>query len=266
VKRLAAIAMLAVAAAAQAASEEAVTIPTRDGVTLSYLLVHEPATAPKIIVVSFIGGPGVINLAKRAAAGPLKFGPTVNFLIRARAQFADAEFADVIVDAPSDQLPGGMADEFRMSAQHQADIRALLADLRKRFPDARIYLMGTSRGSISVAALAASLGDAVQGAVLSSTVTNRDKVGAALSGFDFDTIKIPLLLVHHRQDGCFTSPYAGAERLGKRFPLVSVSGGDAAQSGPCEPLSPHGYIGLDAEVAKAVRAWMQGREYAHEIP
>jgi len=266
VKRLAPIAMLAVAVTAHAASEEVITIPTREGVTLSYLLVREPAAVPKVVVVSFPGGTGAINLAKRAAAGPLKYGPTVNFLIRARAQFADADFADVIVDAPSDQLPNGMSDEFRLSPEHAADIRALLGDVRKRFPDARVYLIGTSRGTISVAMLAASLGDAVQGAVLSSTVTKRDRMGPSLSAFDFSTIKIPVLLLHHRQDGCFTSPYTGAERLSKQFPLVSVSGGDAPQTGPCEPLSPHGYTGLDAEVTKAVRRWMLGRDYAHEIP
>ena len=265
-KALAGAPLLFAAVAAFAASEEVVTIPTREGVTLSYMLVRQPASSPKAVVVTFVGSYGAINLGKRAAAGPVKFGPATNFLVRVRGQFADADIADVIVDAPSDQLPGGMRDEFRMGRQHEADIRALVADLRRRFPEAKVFLMGTSRGTISAAALGASMGDVIAGAVMSSTVTNRDKAGPALSGFDFETIRVPVLLVHHRQDGCHTSPYAGAERLAKRYPLVSVSGGDPPQSGPCEPQSPHGYFGLDVPVAQAIRAWMLGRDFPREIP
>lgn len=255
-----------VGTAAMAATEEVVTVPTREGVSVSYLLVREPSATPKVVVISFIGSLGVINLAKRGASGPLKFGPTVNFLIRARAQFADADFADVIVDAPSDMLPDGMRDEFRLGPQHAQDIRAVVADVRKRFPEARIFLVGTSRGAISAAALGASIADVVQGVVLSSTVTNRDKVGPALSGFDFGTIRTKVLLVHHRRDGCNSSPYEGAERLAKRYPLVSVDGGDPPQTGPCEPLNAHGYVGRDAQVTAAIRAWMLGRDFPREIP
>ncbi|MEO8751783.1 MAG: alpha/beta hydrolase, partial [Casimicrobiaceae bacterium] len=217
--KVAAALLFCIATAAMAAAEEVVTVPTREGVSVSYLLVREPSATPKVVVVSFIGSLGAANFAKRSAAGPLKFGPTVNFLLRARAQFADADFADVFVDAPSDQLPEGMHDEFRLGPQHAQDIRAVVADVRKRYPGAKIFLMGTSRGTISAAALGASLADVVAGVVLSSTVTNRDKAGPALSGFDFGTIPVPVLLVHHRQDGCYTSPYAGAERLAKRYPL-----------------------------------------------
>ena len=181
-KAFVAAALLASAAAAGAATEEVITIPTRPGVTVSYLLVRDPSATPKIVVVSFVGGFGAIGLGKRAAAGPVKFGPGTNFLIRVRGSFADADFADAIVDAPSDQLPDGMRDEFRLGPEHSADIRAVIADLRKRFP------------------------------------------------------------------------------------LVSATGGDPPQSGPCDPQAPHGYFGLDAAVTGAIRAWMQGRDFPREIP
>ncbi|HTP99593.1 MAG TPA: hypothetical protein VMN56_09720 [Casimicrobiaceae bacterium] len=266
-KALVATMLLALAAAAHAASEEVITIPTRPGVTVSYLLVRDPAATPKIVVISFVGAPGAINLAKRAAAGPIKFGPATNYLVRVRERFADAEFADAIVDAPSDRLPEGMSDEFRFGREHETDMRAVIADLRTRFPGARLYLVGTSRGTISAAALGAKLSDIVQGVVLTSTVTVSTRGGGpGLSGFDFATIKVPLLLVHHRQDACSVSPYAAANALSKRFPLVSATGGDPPQSGPCEPQSPHGYFGLDAAVTSAMRAWMQGRDYPREIP
>jgi hypothetical protein len=265
VKRILLALLLWALASTCGAAEEVVTIPIRAGVMLSYLLVQDPSASPKVVVISFVGGYGAIDLAKRAQNGPPKFGPGANFLVRIRDQLVDADIADAIVDSPSDKLPQGMSDDFRLGPDHLADIRALSADLKKRFPNAKVDLMGTSRGTISAAALAAKLGDSVQGVVLTSTVTNRDKTGEALSTFNFATIKIPVLLVHHHDDGCLSSPYYNAERLSKSFPLISVSGGDPPQSGPCDPQSPHGYFGRDAAVVQAIKNWLLGREFTRDI-
>jgi pimeloyl-ACP methyl ester carboxylesterase len=246
------------------AAQELVTVPTRSGVTETYLLIRNPPSAtPKVAVIAFVGGFGAIGLAGREV--PIKFGPTTNFLIRFRNDLVDADFAEVVVDAPSDKLPQGMSDDFRLGPDHVTDIRAVLADVGKRFPDAKVFLMGTSRGTISAAALGAKLGDAVQGTILTTTVTNRDKQGPGLSTFNFASIKVPVLLVHHRDDGCPMSPYNNAEHLSKSFPLISVSGGDPPQSGPCDPQSPHGYFGKDAPVAQAMKSWMLGRDFPREI-
>ncbi|HEX3632855.1 MAG TPA: alpha/beta hydrolase, partial [Casimicrobiaceae bacterium] len=152
-----------------------------------------------------------------------------------------------------------------LGQDHATDIRALIRDLKQRFPGAKVFLLGTSRGTISAAALGASLGDLVQGVVLTSTLTNADRTGTGLSAFDFGSIKVPVLLVHHRDDGCRSSPYSGAERLAKKFPLVSVSGGDPPQSDPCEAMSPHGYLGREAPTTQAIRNWILGHEFAREI-
>jgi alpha/beta superfamily hydrolase len=247
------------------AAQDLATIPTRDAVKLSYLLLQDKAATPKVVVIAFVGGYGAIDLLKISANHPAQFGPAANSLIRIRDQLVDAEFAEVIVDAPSDELPQGMNDDFRLGPDHLTDIRALLADLKKRFPNAKVFLMGHSRGTVSAAALSAKLGDAVQGAVLMSTATNRDKQGQALSRFSFATIKIPVLLVHHHDDSCYTNPYYNAERLSKSFPLISVSGGDPPQSGPCDSQAPHGHFGKDAPLVQAMKNWMLGREFAREI-
>jgi len=257
--------LLAGAAANCRAAQEIVTIPTRSGVTESYLLIRNPPSAtPKVVIIALVGGYGVVGMAGKEA--PLKFGPATNFLIRIRSDLVDTDFVEVVVDAPSDkQGPFGMSDEFRLGPDHLTDIRAVLADIKKRFPDGRIYLVGHSRGTVSAAALAAKLGDAVQGVVLMSTASNRDKHGPALSTFNFASIKIPVLLVHHRDDGCATNPYYNAERLSKSFPLISVSGGDPPQSGPCDSQAAHGYWGRDKPVAQAIKNWMLGRDYPREI-
>jgi pimeloyl-ACP methyl ester carboxylesterase len=246
------------------AAEELVGIPTRPGVTQSYLLLHGDAK-PSAIVLSFVGGPGAIGLSKRAAQGPMRFGPGANFLIRIRNELADNGLADAILDAPSDRLPDGMSDDFRLGRDHLTDVRAVIADIKARFPQARIFLLGTSRGSISVASLARDLGNDIDGAILSSTVTQPDRMGEGLSRFDFSRIKVPLLVVHHKDDGCRSSPYDAARSLGRDHPLVSVSGGSPPQTGPCEPLSPHGFFGRESDVAGAMRNWMLGRRVAREL-
>jgi len=233
------LAMLALPlASACDAAEDLVTIPTRQGVTLSYLLDQDKSAAPKIVVISFVGGLGAVGLERRAQKGPVKFGPTANFLVRIKDQMTDADIAAVIVDSPSDQLPGGMSDTFRLGQDHATDIRALIRDLKQRFPGAKIFLLGTSRGTISAAALGASLGDVAQGVVLTSAVTNTDRTGSALSGFDFSSIKVPVLLVHHRNDGCQTSPYSGAERLSKKFPGRHAQPSRVPQRRPSPGLCP----------------------------
>ncbi|HYT97394.1 MAG TPA: hypothetical protein VEO36_08740 [Casimicrobiaceae bacterium] len=255
----------AIACAPVHAAEEVVTLPVREGVTESYLLVYDKSATPKAVAVSFIGGVGAIDFAKRMSDGVARFSPGANVLIRIRTNLAGSDIADAIVDAPSDRLPGGMTDDFRSSDQHAADIRKIVADLHARFPQARIFLIGTSRGTISVAHLSMSLANVVQGSILSSTVTVADRTSPTLSGFDFATIKIPLLWVHHRDDGCRLSPYAGAQRGARGAAFVSVSGGDPPQSGPCDPLSPHGYFGREDMVTQAIRDYMLGRDFPREI-
>jgi poly(3-hydroxybutyrate) depolymerase len=261
---IAAVALIALCASARAA-EELVTLAVRDGVTESYLLVYDHASTPKAVVVTLIGGKGAIDLSKRMHDGVARFSPGANFLIRIRVNLAGSDIADAIVDAPSDRLPEGMTDDFRSGEQHAADVRKIVADLHARFPQARIFLIGTSRGTISVAHLAVALADVVQGAILSSTVTVADRMGPGLSGFDFSTIKIPLLWVHHRDDGCRSSPYGGAQKAANGGAFISVSGGNPPQSGPCEPLAPHGYFGREDAATDALRNYLLGREFARDV-
>ncbi len=257
--------LLAPIAAAQAL-ERVHTVPTRDGVTETYLEVVHDAAPKKLVAVVFVGGEGLIKLAERAAKGPVRFGRGANFLVRVREPLAGDDVAVEIVDAPSDRQDVGDDDWFRMGERHAADIRAVIDDARKRHPDARVYLVGTSRGTVSAAYVGVALGDTLAGTVLSSSVTVRSRAGAGLSSFDFDKLRIPVLFVHHVDDACPLSPYAGVSALGARHPLVSVKGGDPPQSGPCDPLAPHGYFGVEAPVVAAMRDFIHGQPVPRTIP
>jgi hypothetical protein len=101
--------------------------------------------------------------------------------------------------------------------------------------------------------------------VLSATVLVANRRRPGLSGFDFSTIAVPLLFVHHVEDGCNTTPYSAAKRLADRYPVISVSGGPPPQSKPCEAMSAHGFLGREADTVDAIARWMLKQPYPREI-
>ena len=259
-----ALALLA-ALAATGEAREVVTLGVGDGVTQSYLLAV-PEGGPQAVAILFPGGYGKIDLAAIAGRLALERG---NFLVRARGQFVDRGVATAVLAAPSDQ-PSGMTDEFRLGPRHAADVAAVVADVKTRLPGVPVFLVGTSRGSVSAGPVGARIGEAVAGVVLTSSMfgathPRAPEPGPGLSRFDFATLRVPVLLVHHRDDKCGSTAYADARHLSKRFPLVSVKGGLPARSAPCEALSAHGYLGQEAETVEAMVGWMLGKPYRREI-
>jgi len=248
-------------------AQQIVTLATRPGVTQSYFLTSIPKNL-QVVALLFSGSGGLIQL--RTENGQPKFGQG-NFLVRSRAEFVKRGVAAAIIDAPSDQQSGwGMSDEFRLSDLHFSDISAVIDDLSKRFSGVPVFLIGTSRGTISAAALAARLGSRPAGAVLTSTMFRQasrksKEPGPGLSNFDFETIKIPVLFTHHVGDQCEVTPYGDAARLSDKYPLITVYGGAPPQSGPCDAFSAHGYLGKESETVEQIVNWMLKKPFLHEV-
>src|SRR5438552_502599 len=138
-----------------ALAQEIVTLSTRPGVTQTYFLASVPKD-PQAIAVLFPGSGGFIRIRREDEKIRFESG---NFLVRSRSEFIKRGAIAAIVDAPSDQQRGwGMTDEFRLGDQHFTDISVLIGDFEKRFPNLPLFLIGTSRGTISAAALAARFG------------------------------------------------------------------------------------------------------------
>jgi len=241
-----------------ALSDQIVTLKTSGDVTQSYLLLDDGSAAPKAVAVLFPGGKGRVKLP--ADVSHLKLDLNGNFLVRTRDPFRDRELAVALVDVPSDQQ-GGMDDGFRTGGEHSEDIAAVVKDLRSRFSSAKVFLVGTSRGTLSAAHVGRALGGAVDGVVLTSSVLWSGRRGTSLSRFDFGAIKAALLFVHHAEDGCRVCPYSAAESLGRTYPLITVRGGKPAEAGVCQGLSAHGYFGKESETVAAIKSWMLGRPY-----
>jgi len=255
------IVLALLAATGAAAAEDIVILSTRGGVTQSYLLSSPPPGKARAVAILFPGGAGKVELEREAARVLLDRG---NFLVRSRRLFTGSGIVAAVMDAPSDQ-PRGVEDEFRLGSSHAEDVGRVVADLKSRFPGLPVFLVGTSRGTISAASTGKRLGPGVDGAVLTATVFLASRRQPGLSGFDFSSIPVPLLFVHHVDDGCDYTPHSAAKRLADRYPVVSVSGGLPPQSKPCEAMSPHGFLGREADTVDAIAKWMLKQPYPLEI-
>jgi hypothetical protein len=75
-------------------------------------------------------------------------------------------------------------------------------------------------------------------------------------------IRIPTLVVHHRDDGCPSTPYQDAVALmgsltqTPRHALITMEGGLPPRSKPCDALSAHGYLGIEDKVVAVIAGWI----------
>jgi pimeloyl-ACP methyl ester carboxylesterase len=259
--RALAAALCLCAGLAHAQQGRVVDIPTRSGVTQRFLYLA-PAK-PRAAAVLFSGGAGELQIAADGTITRQKG----NFLVRTREIFVRDGVAVALVTAPSDHGPPFfLTDSFRTSPQHVDDIRAVIAWLRRE-AGVPVWLVGTSRGTLSAAYVAAELPPAdggVDGLVLTSSLLRRGNISdRAVPDVSLRRIGVPVLVVHHRQDGCRVTSFGDVSRLidalesAPRKELIAVEGG-ASRGDPCEAFAHHGYNGIEREVVGRIAAWITG--------
>jgi dienelactone hydrolase len=235
---------------------QVVDIPTRPGVTQRFLYLAPPQ--PRAAVVLLAGGHGGLQIYPN---GSFKWGEGI-FLVRARQLFVQHGLAVAVVDAPSDRQSAPFLGGFRQTPEHVADLRAVMAWLRQQAP-VPVWLVGTSRGTQSAAWVATQLGRSEggpDGLVLTSTIL-RDPHGRPVPDMPLERVAVPVLVVHHVQDGCPLCPYSDAPRLMDKFSaaprkeLIGVTGGED-RGDPCEAMAHHGFNGLDGEVVARIANWI----------
>jgi dienelactone hydrolase len=236
-------------------AEKVVDIPTRQGVTQRMLV--QLSKEPKAAVVLLPGGHGGLQITTQ---GTCKWGAN-NFLVRSRQLFADAGLAVAVVDAPSDRQSAPYLSGFRTSREHVADIKATIAWLRKQ-AGVPVWLVGTSRGTESAAFAATQLSgaDAPDGIVLTSTILT-DTKETPVTAMPLAKLRIPVLVVHHEQDGCNHCAFADVGKLMEKLSaapkkqLLSFKGGEN-RGDPCEAFAYHGFNGLERDVVKQIANWI----------
>jgi pimeloyl-ACP methyl ester carboxylesterase len=216
---------------------------------------------PRAAVVLFAGGHGGLQIA---AGGALGWGRG-NFLIRSHHLFAGEGLLVAIVDAPSDRQRNPFLSGFRQTREHVADVKAVIAWLRREAARP-VWLVGTSRGTQSAAFIATELSQdrgGPDGIVLTSSVL-RDPRGRPVPDMPLERITAPVLVVHHREDGCSLCAFADVPRLMsgltrvREKELLAVEGG-VSRGDPCEAFAHHGFNGLEREVVARIAAWIVAR-------
>lgn len=153
---------------------------------------------------------------------------------------------------------GSLWDQARMSSPHADEVAQVLVQLKQETGVRYVHLVSTSRGTISAAHLSLALQDQVDGVVLTSSLFQASRAGPGLSGFDFSTIRQPLLFVHHVADACKTTPPHSARILSGKYPVVWVGGQQESGNDACGPFSAHGYLGHEPATVHAMAEWILG--------
>jgi len=253
---------------------EAVTLQTHDRTTTRYAFARPtgPAHGEPIAVVLLPGGGGHVALGENGCPRALKG----NSLVRSIALFHDLGLATALVDSSSDYTGEDGLAGFRSSAQHADDLGKVIADVRSRV-NGSVWLIGTSRGTISAANAASQLSGAVapDGVVMTSVVTSgvrsarKPWVSQTVFDFPLDKIRIPMLLVGHAADTCARTPPSfmgsvASRTSSPRKQIVTVTGGPGVPRDgvdACEGRAPHGFVDQEAEVVAGIARFIRGGQY-----
>lgn len=249
------------------AGNELVSLEVRPGVTQK-LMVLEPTTSPKGVIVLYAGGQETLDLGTffgKPVVGNTAYAQ--NFLVRVREKFVDNGFVAVLPDVPSDRKT--LHYRYRLGDLQITDAKASLAYLRSRYAVAPVWLAGTSASSLSVAHVASQIPDAVDRIILTASVTGIPNNYGVHANFPHGTasanlhaIKVPVLVLSNSEDACNLSPSGDSEIIrsglsnAARVEVKYLSGGDPPRSDPCNALSRHGFLGVEAEAVDSMLGFM----------
>ncbi|MEI8325556.1 MAG: alpha/beta hydrolase [Betaproteobacteria bacterium] len=149
----------------------------------------------------------------------------------------------------------------RTGDEHDQDKQAIFRSIQAR-SSAPIWLVGTSMGTISATAAAVrDGGHLVAGLVLTSSITSY-RVPGAVPSQDLETIRVPVLVLHHERDACKScTPWEAKKIAGKLInaPIkkpVLVNGGADPTGEICGATHHHGYLGMEKEAVDLIAAWI----------
>jgi predicted alpha/beta-hydrolase family hydrolase len=133
----------------------------------------------------------------------------------------------------------------------------------KQKSEAPIWIVGTSRGTVSATAMAIQVQDpAIAGLVLTSSVVKYSTPGAVPTQ-NLSAIKLPVLVYHHAKDGCkHCQPHEASLIIKglKNAPikkLMLVDGGANPTGDVCAGQHWHGFIGMERQAVDDIAKWIE---------
>lgn len=237
-------------------------LPTRAGVQ-QRVLVESPVGPPSAAtLVLMMGGSGQLGIYPN---GSLRRDS--HFLARVRSLLTARGHAVLLVDAPGDRRDLG--GDFRDSAEHAADLGAVIAHARQAFGKP-VWVVGHSRGTHSAATAATRLsGEAApDGIVLAAAILESSALSGAtakpLQESGLEKVRVPVLVLHHLQDACQVSPAAKLPELQAKLPaatsrVITYEGG-TSRGAFCDVQAFHSFSGIEQQVVDDLSAYVsQGK-------
>jgi hypothetical protein len=223
----------------------------RKGATIPlYVLGNHSAKKTLILLPGGGGDTGKITLGQPGSN---------NFLARSRELFQAQGFNVIVMFRASDL--DDLDTEYRVTKPHINEIERVIKFAKQEFKKP-VWLIGTSRGTVSATAASIALGpSAINGLVLTSSVTDFSRNGIGSQAIDM--LKIPVLVVHHHNDQCrICVPSEAAKVIDhltsapvKKF--IEIEGGSNPTGDPCGASHWHGYINAEDETVKSITDWIK---------
>ena len=249
-----------------------------DGSRMFFPSSHVPLAVDAFAVaIVFAGENGALLIPDPATSNkPAQSGiPTQlngNFVIRNAPRFMNVGLHVLMVDVAPAHLTG-ISDDDRAGGTHASEVAAIIADARTQWPGLKIWLVGTSKGTISVASCAANFpsnSNGPDGIVLTSSVTAQTKPAPptpakTVLDIPLENIRARCLLISHESDSCVTSPPANNSIILGRLDSATVpawqrlTGGFFAAANPCQAFAHHGFNGSADDLVGKMTTYMRAQ-------
>ena len=208
-----------------------------------------PAKNAKAVVLLFPGGGGVMRLTED--------GQTRNrhTFVRSKNLWEQYGIHAVLVDTPTDL--GNPRSNFRGTNDHLDRMANVVQFYKQKF-NLPIWIFGHSMGSSSVTYFP-NKGEK-QRSMISGIIAAGTLYGMRLN----DDVALPLLAIHHAQDGCIATPVSASENLVNSRPktyrteLKIIKGGDDFGDS-CMAAGHHGFAGVEDQFVAAAAKFILGK-------
>lgn len=240
---------------------------------------------PTAAVMLFAGGNGRLAINDQ---GEVTTNLSGNFLVRTSEQFAQQNLYVAVVDTPGGV---GINEATRHTPEYAEAMAAVIGNLRSRTSVPKIWLVGTSSGTISASSVAAIYyqltitpptlprplpnSSRPNGVVLTSTQTDRGSTsGTTCTGTIFDkptrlgNINVPVYVATDRSDTCPCTPPKRTQAVldaltsapvkqSQVFPLTGLASPAGPGTDVCTALTPHGFYGIESSVVGTIANWVK---------
>jgi hypothetical protein len=220
-------------------SAQVFDVPYKDDAPTRTLLT--PVKNAKAVVLLFPGGGGVLRLQDD--------GTTTNFhtFVRSKDLWAQYGIDSVLVDTPYD-LGAGMRNS-RSIRDHQQRILNVVNYYREKL-NLPVWIFGHSMGTVSVTEFVN--GGAEKEKLIAGVIV----AGTYRTATIDSNVVVPVLAIHHTDDGCASTPLTASERIIEGRPsktrsqFIQIDGG-VSEGDVCGSKAYHGFNQKEPEFIKA---------------